>query len=509
LSDEYLFVAEADKIQDLLFRSSKLREVVGGSQLLEEFCKEATPNLAQRLQVKFKTVISAGGSFRLLFDSEEKAKKFGEYLAELYRRTLGGTITIGEPVKVTLQRDAITKAQEHLRKAKHSGKAPTSVDQIPYTALCASCGVGIAYEYKRRFPEEREKYLCEVCVRKEEARKEIKKRFLANFLGYVEKDVNRELIFPKSDADDVGKLERRNYIAYLVADGNNMGVVFGSCNNFNQLKILSDKLDEIVPKSLAKPTVTLIKKQEKSLKKLSGKLNVVPVLPLILAGDDVFSLIPAQWALDFAVRFSEEFEKNMKNALKEIDLEKVPPPTISSSVVICKSKFPYQEAYEIAEEHLKIAKKVAKKENASTINFTIVTGSKLPKELGGGKVFVAGYPVYKTSELKTLIDYRFKLKDLPGTRRAQLESLYAKAEELDYKNMKSFWLPQRTYLLERLDNELKKKLNDALTELGSCEEGNWINMDNRYYHKLPDLLRVWDFAYDLEKDLSDYEEVEL
>jgi hypothetical protein len=36
----YLIAAEADRIQDLIFRSSRLREVVGGSQLLSRFCQD-------------------------------------------------------------------------------------------------------------------------------------------------------------------------------------------------------------------------------------------------------------------------------------------------------------------------------------------------------------------------------------------------------------------------------------------------------------------------------------
>ena len=37
----YLLAAEADKIQDLIFRSSRLREVVGASQLLTRFCRRS------------------------------------------------------------------------------------------------------------------------------------------------------------------------------------------------------------------------------------------------------------------------------------------------------------------------------------------------------------------------------------------------------------------------------------------------------------------------------------
>ena len=126
---EHLFVAEADKIQDLLFRSSKLREIAGGSQMLTEFCKDAVPLLITRFGGK--EIISAGGSFRVRFDSINSAEQFGEYLSELYRRELGGTITIAKSVEVITEKDAIKSAQLSLRKAKHCGKDPVSVEQIP------------------------------------------------------------------------------------------------------------------------------------------------------------------------------------------------------------------------------------------------------------------------------------------------------------------------------------------------------------------------------------------
>ena len=93
----YLLAAEADKIQDLLFRSAHLREVVGGSQLLTRFCREVPAKLGIPAD---NVLISDGGSFRLLFDTEEQARAFGDELAEVYRRATGGTLTVAEPVRV-------------------------------------------------------------------------------------------------------------------------------------------------------------------------------------------------------------------------------------------------------------------------------------------------------------------------------------------------------------------------------------------------------------------------
>ena len=505
---EHLFVAEADKIQDLLFRSSKLREVAGGSQMLTAFCEDAVPLLIKGCGVSMDNVIiSSGGSFRIRFDSKERSKKFGDYLSELYRRELGGTITVAEPVEVTTEQKAITNAQTSLRKAKHRGKAPVSVEQIPYIAICASCGTGIARYYKEQFKGESPNYLCEACENKANARNEIKMGFLARFLSHISTADSEAFVF-SNEADEIAKLEPRKYVAYIIADGNSMGTIFSDCDSFDNLKKLSMTLDDVIQDSLAEPTKNLIEKQKELIAKTS-KPDLVPVLPLILGGDDVFALIPAQWALDFTQRFAHEFEERMAQRLREIGIKRSP--NMSAAVVICKGKFPYSIAHALGEELLKKAKKRAKKERVSTISFTLIKGNELVKSPEEDKkTFVAGFPTYTIDELKKLIDYRYELRKLPGTRRAQLEHLFLKAEKLDFARMQSEWMAERTHILNRLDDEeLRNSIKKALEELGDkAEEHKWLDLDGVYYHKLPDLLIAWDYAYDLEKDVSEYEEAE-
>lgn len=514
MSNKYLVVADADKIQDLLFRSSKLREVAGGSQMLDEFCEEKVPKLIETLGGK--RIISAGGTFRILFDSPKKAEEFGEYLSEFYRRELGGTITVAEPVEVTSEQNAIKQAQVHLGKAKHTGKPPVSIEQIPHMAICASCGIGIAYYYEKPpYPNEKENYLCEVCHNKTEARGKINEIFLRDFLDYISKG-SRETDFEIQDVDEIAKIESRKYVAYIVADVNNMGTIFSSCNSFSQLENLSNKLKNVINESLAEPTKILLENQRKHLKESSENLIFVPVLPLILAGDDVFMLSPAQWGLDFSLKFCEQFEKKMNKTLKEIGIKTKDPLTISVSVIICKGKFPYLVAHELGEKLLKAAKKRANKEKRSIVAFTIVTGNELVITQEKEKKIVAGFPAYTLEELKKLIKYRYSLKDLPGTRRTQIEDLFLRVEKLEGtlsklgEKLEFEWIPERDLILKRLDDVLRKTVEIALSELGeSKEKHNWLLFEGEYYcHQLPDLLRAWDFAYDLGFNTSKYEEGE-
>jgi predicted MPP superfamily phosphohydrolase len=94
---------------------------------------------------------------------------------------------------------------------------------------------------------------------------------------------------------------------------------------------------------------------------------------------------------------------------------------------------------------------------------------------------------------------------LPARRRAQLQSLFHKAEELQhlfgrtgFQRMEDEWLPEIEGLLRRLDEIPREKVREALKELGDPNSDNyWQKIDGAYYHQLPDLLLAWDFAYDL------------
>lgn len=495
MNEKYLFAAEADKIQDLVFRSSKLREVSGGSQMLEEFCQNTVEKLAKKFNGE--VIISSGGSMRISFNNAEAAKEFGEYLVELYRRKFDGTITTAGPIRIASEKEALNKIQEELRKEKYIGRVPVAAEQMPYMAICGSCGVGIAKYYKKRYEDEKENYLCAVCEDKFLARERIKETFLQEFYSLVTDNSRRDFDFPQ-EISDLGQLETRNYVAYLIADVNDMGVIFGSCDNFSRLTQLSNDLNNVLWRALAEPTKKLLQTETKT--------PFIPILPLILGGDDLFVLMPAQWALDFTRCFCERFEEYIQQALKgKTGFQ----PTISAAVIICKAKFPYTIAHALGEELLKNTKKVAKESKTSTISFRVITGNEIVKasERDITQTFVAGYPVYSLAEIKKLLDYRKKLADLPGRRRAQLQSMFYKAEEInEYEKIKKEWRPELERLVQRMDRPLSEKVTAALKELGDPEEETrWQWFSGKYRHKLPDLLSAWDFSFDL--DTNPYEEV--
>lgn len=275
---KYLLAAEADQIQDFVFRASRLREVVGGSQLLVRFCTEAPVELLRKYNgiPDRDLIINDGGAFRVIFEdtdsqkAKDEAVNFGRDLAELYRRITGANLTVAEPVpyKGSFQK-ASKEAQEKLREAKNRGDVPAVAVHMPYLAFCSSCGIAIASQRHKRHPDERENYYCDTCLQKEKERdaeveklknKKDRSGFLGLFYQAIEsvcENANYESMPERfaQQADDIGAfdLTGRRYVAYLLADVNGMGAWFSSCQKENTMKELSQSLPDIMRESLAAP----------------------------------------------------------------------------------------------------------------------------------------------------------------------------------------------------------------------------------------------------------------
>jgi hypothetical protein len=546
----YLLAAEADKIQEFVFRSSRLREVVGASQLLTRFCTEGAGALLCKRggEPERDMLVNDGGSFRVIFDDpnpEEacwKAKRFGEDLAELYRLAFDAPISVAEPVPVTSNfKEANRAAGVALRRAKSHRVGAAAEPHMPYVAFCASCGVGLADRnvIPRGRSANRPMYLCATCEKKARERDRRPPAILSKlFDAYAEATAwpaGAEPIWSE-DADDMGELDLsgRSYVAYLKADGNSMGDLFGRCDE-QQIRTFSGGLTQALNASLAASAV-------KFHAQVPKKAGLVPVLPLILGGDDLFALIPAPYALDFARQFCLAYERKLKSLLQSEPVHLAnQQPTVAAAVIICKSKYPYMLAHRRAEELLAGAKRQCKLltaqtgEHLSAVNFEVILGNRLAgEEEEGTRAIVASLrPYWAVAEeavlspeallfggdLRTVLRQRRALKDVPHKRlaelRGHLEELADPPPHIDLPNRLPFlqeWAGNLARALKRTEHA--KLLDDALKAFGG-QEGNAAK--GAYWRELRrggqlalaqgtlDLLETWDFAQDLQYSPAEYE----
>ena len=561
MTARWLLAAEADQIQDLIFRSAKLREVVGGSQLLARFCREAPDAIAAALTGGGLSgpdrLVSDGGAFRLLLDDRESALNVAELLAEAYRRCVGGHLSVAPPVPCPADgfQQASEQAQQALATAKRRRAGAAASRHLPHAAFCETCGVGLAEQYGVRRPwirdqaavpresDKRESleelgnpsdpgaYRCADCAAKfAEPFRSGKTGLMGRFRRAVHDHISDELVVLREPdqrdwPEEFGSLHPKRYVAYLAADGNAMGQAFGRCARPEQLQRLSADLTDALRDALAEQCARLINTEPvaKTLARSapnrhSRRSMVMPLLPLILGGDDLFALLPAPWAIDCARRLVASYERAMSEAIERLDLgADLPRPTLSVAVVFCKANYPHRFAHQRCEHELKQAKRAAHlqpaTEAASVLSYGVITGN----EVGGGQESASGHyrptlapfilrPSAMEDDLSRTVMARRTLDVLPQKRRVELAYLFDDPPT-DEPSLAT-WNQRLAALRARIarDHGHGRALTQTLRALGAHEgqEDAWRSVP-RYGdgeaqgmgHGLPDVLRLWEFLKEI------------
>lgn len=628
MNNRYLFGAEVNKIQSTLFAASLQRQVVGGSRLLAVFSEQAGLKAINKFAAT-KTIICAGGKFRLLFADEYRARDFGRYLVDSYRLLLDGPVTVAYPVlfdedKAPCTADApcdgnmarcfVCAEQEvarQLNQFKESRHMAIAHAQSPPIAFCQSSGLGLAERVAsltveaetdadqiNQRPENNQadrQYMSQEAYAMKEAghalkkgrqlkRKEEDTSFLGRFARHLP-ETYADLPWAYLPEDDLAKYDMtRNNIAYMVADGNNMGTYFSQCQSTTEAEVLSEAVDKAIEAAIVVPLIYLIARLEqdqehskkikeainetikknrdksleegiKALKLLletelisrSRRLNRIPALPLIVAGDDIFVMLPAPYALDFSRLFCLTFETEIaqndvvKRLLTETtDLRR---PTMSASIVICKASYPYHLAHQRGETLQKQTKQLAKRvgrENdvwLSAVSFDVIVGSELVRSRGQSGEYRSAPATYWATDLaemvisqwpkdvrqaavnlRTLLGVRYDFQRLPAKRRAEVRELFAPSALPKTVEEQNRWDEQLEQLRERIkatdvggrERQLEA-LDHALKSLANTEgkaPGYWLWRTtpkvSYAIHGLPNLLQIWHYAQSFDYPLEDY-----
>ncbi|HMN11119.1 MAG TPA: hypothetical protein PKD55_02195 [Bellilinea sp.] len=473
---QYLIVAEVDKIQSFIFRSSRLREVAGASQLLEDFCSSIKETYGSRV------LASKGGSFRIMAD-EAVTNGVVEDLRRQFDKEIGGSITITR-VPYQPEHNVIKRGNSALRHAKLEGEKLAPIWHSPYLAICASSGeeLAVAYEHpggyengQPRFPNERPRYIGQTTRKKgeENAVFRLLDAFIERMQSITEHE-NIEKLDDTTEADTYAQFDPRHYVAYMVSDGNSMGAVFNACSP-DQLRELSDKIGEITSDALIQ-AVEGICAETYSV----GQVKF-PVLPLISGGDDLFALMPAPWAMDVATRFCKEYQQGMTTQLRSMKLlDEHENATTGAAAVICKASYPYRIAYQHAHELLEKAKRRAKQVKQSCLIVDFVVGS---DTIATGR-HIEPHP-YTFEEASYFMKHRYVLRALPSRIRHQIEAVLIGKQDI-------------SRIVERVE-QLNPDLEYAHNLQQAYDEAQAIEGD-----RLHELLKLWDFCYSLSRRREAY-----
>lgn len=317
----YLYGASVQGIQEFIFKTNKLQEIVGASEIVKSVAIEFEKISGYEKGHK-NILLNAAGNVKAVFETKEACEKVVLEFSKIVQQQAYG-ITISQAV-VAFEGDVknhINALEKKLKIQRNRPSIPLD-SSINILALAPSTAKPVT------------KY---VSIQKKETpldkATEQKRAAYELWLNSEEKSKNREY---KNISDfSNGK----NKIAVIHADGNGLGQLIPKLDI--PLRDFSKKLDDATTKAFN-----------------SARDESMKIREVILGGDDLTVICNANDALKFTKRFLENFENETEKAFG-----KAKKLTACAGIAYCNEKYPFHYGIDLAEVLCGETKKHAKKIN--------------------------------------------------------------------------------------------------------------------------------------------------
>ncbi|HHV29770.1 MAG TPA: hypothetical protein GXX73_09300 [Clostridium sp.] len=409
----FLTVLEVSKKQSYIFKSNRLRENIGASEIIAFVTQELPKELCDTYNGKH--ISSGGGSSIFYFHNEEDSKSFSKVYSLRILKAFSSLEFFLASVQYDPEKDIIIdktrELYEKLEKKKAKRDMYSHIIDFGLSKKCSSTRLPAVYR-----EELSGNYYSS------EAKSKI------DMFNQKEKSTNQFALNIK----DLGvSKNEKSYIAITHIDGNRMGKRVSSLREsfksmytpenikeineqyINELNQFSMDIDRAFKKAFNK-TVEVVEKKRECMGKdgMELKSSVIPIRKVVLAGDDVCYITDARIALECAYIFLRELEKH------SIMGEKI---TACAGIAIVKEKYPFFKTYELSEELCKNAKaSIEEGMIESRIDWHIVQGeynnnldeirNTVYKTLDGKDLSLRPLVVSKESDLQN--HYSFFKKDI-------------------------------------------------------------------------------------------------
>lgn len=336
---KYLYGAAVQGIQDFIFKTNKLRDIIGASELVARVCTTLFTDLMGEAAFagstpKVEMIVKAAGNIKCLFDDEALCKKaVNEFPRKVMLEAPG--ITISQAV-VTMDNnmtfgDAVEELERRLRIQRNKPAESLTTGLIGIERAQATGLPAVKIDNEGRL-------IDEGTVKKREAEG---KQDIALCIKSFGENVRAENV-----PFELGDLKGKNdWIAIIHADGNGLGrVIEKKGHDMKELSRFSVNLDDAT-KAAARKTFQDIK-NDYDIKR------IIPLRPIVLSGDDMTIICRADLALDYASLYLKNFELETEKKGQRL--------TACAGIAFVKSKFPFYYGYQLAESLCELAKKDAR-----------------------------------------------------------------------------------------------------------------------------------------------------
>lgn len=345
MSEKMLLSGDVDAIKEFVFETSFLPQIRGGSQLLID-CEDAVKKYANG-----RDIYCGGGSFLIEMPAGEieKAKHDIEqiYLENTYTATVtiateqesflpekfsppnfGGSTGPDQWASRIWMAATQKRFQEttfglessflsmNVRERKQQKRNAPFIEALPFGDRCDCCGKRMASReiplQKRGDTEPKEILkVCRVCYHKHERGRSggTRGKFNEDFINFARNKIPIRSSQP-SDLDDLVQGAKRGYLAFIYADGNNIGDLLSQAKSKDDYKAISQGLFEGTRESLFSALALVC---EAAL----TKDGCWPFEIINVGGDDVTILIQAGYAWEVAIQFLENFRSSIPACIEK------------------------------------------------------------------------------------------------------------------------------------------------------------------------------------------------
>ncbi len=465
IPEQGLLMVAAKALQDFVLGSDRLREMIGATQLIEDFCStESVAAITDACDVRsgtFEIVTSAAGQTVIRFDNIADARRVAAFWPWMAHR-----LAPGMEIHLSVQAmddgsgsyvPAIDKAQRELGLSRNAGHPRDLPPASPPLMRARRSGLpAIAYH---TFAGEREE-VDTVALAKRERRNSLRREARLEPAGNpifkafdfdpekLPKDLTSLAKSPltlRNKCDSAGNpisvAARQPCLAVVHADGNGLGQTFIDLSEALASLPNQQAIDcfRAFSSDFRQVGLDASKAAVETLRKIYN--DPLPVLPLVLAGDDLRVILRGELAIPFTEAWLIAFERLTGNVLADLkakfpsEAAAIRATSLSggAGIAYCSPSDPFVSVYNASERLAKIAKDNAKK---------LAEGGPVPSSLAFNRpqgdydhdflsdfrdgLRLTGMPYYlsehfsKGPTLKHLRDLRLALSEFPSGSLRQL-----------------------------------------------------------------------------------------
>ena len=476
---QYLYGVSTQGIQSFIFRTNKLSEIIGASELVERICTTEFYKISGLSSTSPELIQSAAGNVKCIL-SEAQCRLVVLHFPKLIQSIAPGISVSQAVVEITDQQNLpIDELEKKLKLQRNKISSPV---EIGFMGLARDRRTGgVAYKDMLSY----ETFTKRAAVASgSNMLDEYSREALFEKMSGISKVPNRRLSF---DMKDITAARVDSWIAIVHADANGLGKIIQNqgkhLTKCGEFKSFSDKIEKATKRAANIAFQEIVQTDVDK-----NQLSRYPIRPVVLGGDDLTVIIRADLALPFTELFLRNFENETKQEFQNLQT-KIGALTACAGIAYIKDSYPLHYGINLAEALCSDAKKTSREESSIAlykVQESFIEDLQTLKDrtlsVDDGYLFYY-YGPYNFEKLEKLNKKLLDLKSVSNDKSKSVGKLRRIVSET-YRNRTS-----AMFMMERM-----KQVNERIYSLLELEKEKEI-LKNGGKSQLVDLITLHSFNY--------------